>query len=78
MEDECDGAFKADTIRRIYTRKMGTIVATDPKPQPTPEEVFRKKYNAFLNEVKKAKAAGWETVPYGMACDLIGDLNDYV
>jgi hypothetical protein len=48
------------------------------KPQPTTEEVFRKKYNAFLNEVKKAQAAGWETVPYGVACDLIGDLNNYV
>jgi polyhydroxyalkanoate synthesis regulator phasin len=47
-------------------------------PQPTPEEVFRKKYNAFLKEVKKAQSAGWETVPYGVACDLIGDLNNYV
>jgi hypothetical protein len=78
MEDECDGAFKAETIRSVVKRKMGAIEPTDPKPQPTTEEVFRKKYNAFLNEVKKAQAAGWETVPYGVACDLIGDLNNYV
>lgn len=44
----------------------------------TPEERFKLKYAAFLEEVKKARDEGWKSVPYDVGCDLIGDLNNYV
>jgi hypothetical protein len=78
MEDECEGKWTAQTIENNFRNWTAPNLVQNPKPQPTPEEVFRKKYNAFLEEVKKAQSAGWETVPYFVACDLIGDLNNYV
>jgi hypothetical protein len=46
MEDECEGKWKANNIRQMFKLVMGKNLPTDPKLQPTPEEVFRKKYNA--------------------------------
>ncbi|MFO7817080.1 MAG: hypothetical protein R6V39_05305 [Desulfovibrionales bacterium] len=78
MEEEAAGKWKADTIKRMFQRFMGTFVPTKPKQTLSQEEQFRKKYNAFLKEVIKAKRSGWQEVSYSLACELIGDLNNYI
>jgi hypothetical protein len=41
MEDECEGKWKAKTIIRNFENWSDPNLGQNPKPQPTPEEVFR-------------------------------------
>ena len=77
MEVEAKGQWKADTIRKMFNRFVGTNVPTFPEPL-SPEEQFRKKYKAFLKEVITARDNNWQGVSYDVACELIGDLNNYL
>jgi len=77
MEGEAEGRWTAETIRWFFKKEVG---GNQPAPNqtPTPEEQFRKKYNAFLKEVITARDSNWQGVPYNLACEFIGKLNNYI
>lgn len=71
MEKEAGGKWKADTIKKNFRVWTGEEIPHSKQP-PSPEEHFRKKYNAFLKEVMKAQKNEWKEVPYALACELTG------
>lgn len=78
MEQEAEGKWKARTIEKNFQNWTGVNLRHRQTEPLTPEEQFRKKYNAFLKEVIKAKKNEWQDVSYSLACDLIGELNKYI
>ena len=79
MEEEAEGRWKADNIKKLFQNWTGeNLPQKTPKQPITPEEQFRKKYKAFLKEVITARDSNWQGVSYDIACEFIGDLNNYL
>jgi len=78
LADKCDkeGLTYSQGINALLRESAPTTPASTGTTGD--EETFRKTYHAFLKEVSTAKENNWESVPYGVGCELIGSLNQYI